>query len=430
MTNVKRPAAQHTIAGRALRPESLVMSYGYDPHEWGGSIRPVICQTSTFAFRSCEQGAAHFRLLREGDISPDTEFANSAYTRLGNPSFDVVEARLTLFDGAEAALCFASGMSAITTTLLTFVKSGSVVLHAGALYGASEVFIRQTLPQLGVQAFSLGAALDESEIRRAVEIAQPHGPIDVIYTETPSNPTNELVDLELCVRIADEIGVHQAGRRPVVMTDNTFLGPIGQSPLDHGVDVVLYSLTKYIGGHSDLIAGAALGAKALMARIRAMRELLGGVPDPHTCALLTRSLDTVKLRMERAFDTARQCAEFLRGHPKVERVQYLGFDTGDPLRHSVIVKQCKGSGSTFSFDIQGGQAAAFRVLDALQLIKLAVSLGGAESLICHPGTTTHSSLSPERQVELGFTPGMARLSVGLEDPDDLIADLDQALAHA
>ncbi|MCG8442119.1 MAG: PLP-dependent transferase, partial [Caulobacterales bacterium] len=189
-------------------------------------------------------------------------------------------------------------------------------------------------------------------------------------------------------------------------------------------------LSKCVGGHSDLVAGAAIGASDTIAKVRSMRTALGTVPDPHTCWLVLRSLETVKLRMERSFEIARACAEFLRDHPKVERVRYLGFIEDDSHERQIFNRHCTGAGSTFSFDVAGGQEGAFRMLNALKLIKLAVSLGGTESLICHPGSTTHSGVAPELRERLGFTPGLVRLSIGLEHPDDLIADLAQALDAA
>ncbi len=429
MKKPDRPYRRREINGRELSPESLVMSYGFDPHLSEGSLKPPIFQTSTFAFRSAEEGAAYFRKSRGQALATDSDDPGLAYTRINNPNLEVLEDRLTLYDGAEDAVAFASGMGAITTSLLAFVEAGSVVLHSTPIYGATETFVRNTLPKYGVHTEEFFATAGEAEVRAAAKAAQARGPVSVIYTETPANPTNALVDLELCARVRDELAENQ-DLKPVVMTDNTFLGPIGQTPIANGVDIVLYSLTKYVGGHSDLVAGAALGDADLMARVRSLRTALGTNPDPHTCWLLMRSLETVKLRMERAFENAKRCASFLRDHPKVETVRFLDFIAPDDPQRAVYERQCTGPGSTFSFDVVGGMDGAYRVLDSLRLIKLAVSLGGTESLMCHPGSTTHSGVAPELQQRLGFTPGLLRFSVGIEDPDDLIADLDQALAQA
>ncbi len=431
MSKPDRPYRKRAIGARRLKPESLVMSYGFDPMLSEGAIKPPIFQTSTFAFRSAEEGAAYFRRTRGAALESDgdQDDLGLAYTRINNPNLEVLEDRLTLYDEAEDALAFSSGMGAITTSLLAFAEAGDVVLHSTPLYGATETFIRNILPRYGVKTVEFFASAPEAEIRAAADAARALGRVCAIYTETPANPTSDLVDLALCAQVRDAIAQHQEGA-PVLMTDNTYLGPIGQTPIGAGVDIVLYSLTKYVGGHSDLVAGAALGRADLVAKIRSLRTALGTNPDPHTCWLLMRSLETVKLRMERAFANARQCAAYLRDHPKVERVRFLDFlPDGSPER-AVYERQCTGPGSTFSFDVMGGQDAAYRVLNALQLIKLAVSLGGTESLMCHPGTTTHSAVAPELRERLGFTPSLLRISVGLEDPDDLIADLEQALAHA
>jgi cystathionine gamma-synthase/methionine-gamma-lyase len=429
MTKPDRPYRKREIAGRALHPETLALSYGHDPHLSEGAIKPPIFQTSTFAFRSAEHGAAYFRAARGKRQEGDIEDPGLAYTRINNPNLEVLEDRLTLYDDTEEALSFASGMGAITTTLLAFLDAGNVIVHSTPVYGATETFIRHTLPRFGIKPVEFRADAPEDEIRAAFQKARTLGEVRVIYTETPSNPVNTLVDLALMARLRDELAGGQLAP-PILMTDNTMLGPIGQTPSHHGVDLTLYSLTKYVGGHSDLTAGGAMGSSDLIGRVRALRTALGAVPDPYTCWLLMRSLETVKIRMERAFENAKACAEYLRGHPKVEHVRYLGFLEAGSRDAQVFARQCKSAGSTFAFNVVGGDEAAFRLLDNLKLIKLAVSLGGTESLMCHPASTTHSGVSPELQERLGFTPGLLRFSVGIEHPDDLIVDLEQALGAA
>lgn len=429
MSKPERPYRKRAIGDRELQPETLVMSYGFDPHLSEGAIKPPIFQTSTFAFRSAEEGAAYFRRARGAMLDTDSSDADLglAYTRINNPNLEVLEDRLTLYDGAEDALAFSSGMGAITTALMAFVEAGSVVVHSAPLYGATDTFLRSILPRFGVHSVEFVASEGEAGVQAAMDKARALGPVAVIFTETPGNPTNDLVDLQLCAQFRDQLAASQE-RAPVLMTDNTLLGPIGQAPIESGVDLVLYSLTKYVGGHSDLVAGAALGRADVVAPVRMMRTGLGTTPDPYTCWLVLRSLETVKLRMERAFANAHRCAAFLRDHPAVERVRFPAFLPQGSAERALYERQCRDAGSTFSFDVRGGQEAAFRVLDSLKLVKLAVSLGGTESLMCHPGSTTHSGLSPELQTRLGMTPGLLRISVGIEDPDDLIADLAQALA--
>jgi cystathionine gamma-synthase/methionine-gamma-lyase len=416
-----------TIGEHRLSPDSLVIGYGYDPHMSEGSIKPPIFMTSTFAFKSAADGEALFQAMAGKTPPGEAPREDLIYTRFNNPNMEVLEDRLTLFDGGEAALVFSSGMGAITTTLLASTAPGGSVLHTSPLYGASEVFIRSMLPQYGIHAQEVDAWASEEQLLAAARAAAEHGPLQVIYTESPANPTNALVDIAACKRVADTIET-ETGHRPILMCDNTMMGPVGHAPLEHGADLALYSLTKYVGGHSDLIAGGAVGRQEVIDRIRRMRNFLGTNLDAHSCWLLTRSLETLQLRMAKAFETARICAEFLQGHPKVGTVMYPGFLKEGTAQREIYDRQCKAAGSTFSFDVLGGKPAAFRLLDNLQLIKLAVSLGGTESLICHPGSTTHSGVPEEVRERIGFTDGLVRLSVGIENAEDLLADLAQALA--
>ncbi len=417
---------KRVLGDHALSPETLALGYGYDPHMSEGAIKPPIFMTSTFAFRSAAEGEALFRILAGRQQEGDPEEANLIYARFNNPNMEILEDRLTLYDGGDEALVFSSGMGAITTSLLACAPSGSTVLHTSPLYGASEVFIRSQMPGFGVRPVETDSWSDEETLLARAREAAAAGPLSVIYTESPANPTNALVDLRACARVRDRIA-EETGHRPILMCDNTMMGPLGHRPIENGADLVLYSLTKYVGGHSDLIAGAAIGREDVITRIRRLRNSMGATLDAHTCWLLIRSLETVGLRMERAFQNARHCAEFLRDHPKVENVRYLDYlQPGTPQR-AIFDAQCRGAGSTFSFDVKGGKPAAFRLLDSVRVIKLAVSLGGTESLMCHPGSTTHSGVPEDVRARIGFTDGLVRLSVGIEAADDLVADLAQAL---
>jgi methionine-gamma-lyase len=302
-----------------------------------------------------------------------------------------------------------------------------VILHSQPLYGGTETLMTNTLSGFGIGSVGFVDGVSEKSVRAALAEAKKKGRISIILVETPSNPTNTLVDIALMKRIADEIGA-ELGHRPIVVCDNTLLGPVFQKPLALGADVSVYSLTKYVGGHSDLIAGAALGSRATLGPIKALRGGIGTQLDPHTCWMLGRSLETLALRMNRANDSARSVAEFLRDHPKVSRVHYLPFlGEGAPER-AVYARQCSGAGSTFSFDIGGGQKEAFAFLNALEIFKLAVSLGGTESLASHPAAMTHSGIPAAIRERIGILETTIRLSIGIEDADDLIADLAQALA--
>lgn len=417
---------RHRVIGdHKLRPETLMMGYGYDPMLSEGSVKCPIFHTSTFVFRTAEDGKAFFELAYGLREQGPAEEPGLIYSRINNPDLEILEDRLTLWDGAESALVFSSGMAAIATTVFTYTRPGDIIVHSDPVYGGTEFLLEEIMPQFGVKRVDFVAG-DQASLERAVEQARDmDGRIAMIYAETPANPTNGLVDIRACRDVADSFEAD--GRRPIVAVDNTFLGPLWQRPLDHGADLVLYSLTKYVGGHSDLIAGACLGPEDLVAPVRGMRTILGTMADPHTGWLLLRSLETLKLRMTSQMKNARYVAEFLRDHPKVRRVLYLGFLEEDDPQYDVYHRQCKAPAATFSFEVDGGEDDAFRMLNALKLAKLAVSLGGTETLMEHPGTMTHSDVSPEKQLEIGITPGMVRISVGIEHPEDIIADLRQAL---
>lgn len=414
------------IGARDLRPESLMMSYGYEP-EWSeGAVKPPVFQTSTFVFETAEDGKAFFELaygLREKDPA---ETMGLIYSRLNNPGLEILEDRLTVWDGAEAAAAFESGMAAISTTILSLVRPGDVVAFPEPIYGGTEFLFHHVLPEFGVETVCFAATEGVAGLERVLAEGDRRLPrLRMVYLETPANPTNALVDIEACAEVARAAGTPE--RRPLVAVDNTFLGPLFQHPLKLGADLVLYSLTKYVGGHSDLIAGACLGSAELVASIKTTRTILGTMAGPWTCWLLLRSLETLKLRMTSQMKNARYIADFLRDHPRVRRVHYLGhLEEGDE-QYPIYRKQCLGSGAMISFEVDGGEAEAFRLLNALELVKLAVSLGGTESLAEHPGTMTHSDVPPDDQRAMGITPALVRLSVGIEHPEDVIADLRQAL---
>jgi methionine-gamma-lyase len=415
------------IGNHVLRPETLMLSYGYDPMLSEGAVKPPVFLTSTFVFGSAEEGRDFFDYTAGRKKPPEGTGAGLVYSRFNHPNSEIVEDRLAVYEGAESCVLFSSGMSAISTTILAFARPGDVILHSQPLYGGTETLLARTMADFNIAAVGFVDGVSEPVIRAAVQEARGKGRISVIMIETPANPTNTLVDIKLLRRIADEIGTAQ-GYRPVLVCDNTLLGPVFQRPLDHGADVSVYSLTKYVGGHSDLIAGAALGSKATIAPIKALRGSVGTNLDPHSCWMLGRSLETLGLRMERSNTNALLVAEYLRDHPKVDKVHHLAFLEKGSEAQSVFARQCTGPGSTFSFDIKGGEKQAFAFLNALQIFKLAVSLGGTESLASHPAAMTHSGVPVEVRDRIGVLDTTIRLSVGIEHPDDLIADLTQALA--
>jgi methionine-gamma-lyase len=421
------------VGTRVLSPETQMMGYGFDPALSEGALKPPIFLTSTFVFRSAQDGKDFFDYTSGRRQPPPGEAPGLVYSRFNNPNLEVLEDRLALWEGGEAAAVFSSGMSAISTTLWAFLKPNDFLLMSQPLYGGTETLIDKTLPQFGIGAVGVPDAIRREAVmsgaQAALEQARARGGrVGLLVTETPANPTNSLVDLELWREASEWIAGQQGGARPPVAVDNTFLGPVFQKPLEHGADLVVYSLTKYVGGHSDLVAGGVIGPKSLVQPVRQLRSSLGTQLDPNTSWMIMRSMETLSLRMRAAADNAGRVAGYLAQHPKIASVNYLGhLKSGDP-RAAVFERQCRSAGSTFSFSIRGGEAEAFRMLDALQVMKLAVSLGGTETLISHPASTTHSGVPKETRDRLGVTDALIRISVGIENPDDLIADLEQALA--
>lgn len=415
------------IGNHVLKPETLMLGYGYDPMLSEGAVKPPVFLTSTFVFGTAEEGRDFFDYVSGRKQPPAGGGAGLVYSRFNHPNSEIVEDRLAVYEGAESCVLFSSGMSAITTTILAFARPGDVILHSQPLYGGTETLLSRTLANFNIDAVGFVDGVNEHIVRAAAEAARAKGRVSIILIETPANPTNTLVDVRLLRQIGDEIGAAQ-GFRPILVCDNTLLGPVFQHPLAHGADVSVYSLTKYVGGHSDLIAGATLGSKAVIGPIKALRGSVGTQLDPHSCWMLGRSLETLGLRMERANSNARLVAEFLRDHPRVDKVHYLSFLEQGSAAQAVFARQCTGAGSTFSFDIKGGEKEAFAFLNALQVFKLAVSLGGTESLASHPAAMTHSGVPADVRDRIGVLDTTIRLSVGIEHPDDLIADLTQALA--
>ena len=417
------------IGDRPLHPETQMLNYGYDPRLSEGAVKPPVFLTSTFVFDSAEEGRDFFDYVSGRREPPEGKSGGLVYSRFNHPNSEIVEDRLAVYEQAESCSLFSSGMAAISTALLTFARPGEVILHSQPLYGGTETLLSKTLHNLDIQAVGFSDGNDEVKVRDAAQQAMAQGRVAVILIETPANPTNSLVNIRLMTRIADEID-QQQGSRPIIACDNTLLGPLFQQPLTLGADLSLYSLTKYVGGHSDLIAGAAMGSKALMAKVRALRSAIGTQLDPHSSWMLSRSLETLSLRMEKAFQNAEAVAAFLRDHPKVAKLHWLPYLDAESVEGKTYREQCSGAGSTFSFDITGGQAAAFRFLNALSLFKQAVSLGGTESLASHPGSTTHSGVPQAVRQRIGITDATVRLSIGIENAGDLIEDIKLALDQA
>ncbi len=420
------------IGNHLLHPETMMLGYGYDPLLSEGAVKPPVFLTSTFVFKSAEDGEEFFHVVAGRKSAPKGEAAGLVYSRFNHPNSEIVEDRLAIYEQAESALLFASGMAAIATTIMAYARPNDVILHSQPLYGGTETLVTRTLINFGMAGVGFADGLSPKAVRAAAKQAlalarKRKGRVSVIMIETPSNPLNTLVDVALIRAVSEELESRQEGLRPVIICDNTLLGPVFQTPLKQGADISVYSLTKYVGGHSDLIAGAALGSAEMIRPVKALRSAIGTQLDPHSCWMLGRSLETLGLRMNRAAENARIVADFLRAHPAIDKVHDL---TALPPRSAaarVHKAQATGPGSTFSFDVKGGKAAAFKVLNCLTIFKLAVSLGGTESLMCHPATTTHSGVPKEVRDRIGVSDATIRVSIGIEHVDDLIADMTQAL---
>lgn len=410
-----------------MKPESLMMSYGYKPELSEGAIKCPIFQTSTFVFKSAEEGKAFFEVAYGHREKNEGEELGLIYSRINNPDLEILENRLTLWDEAEECAVFESGMAAITTVLLEFLKPGDLLLISNPVYGGSDHFIKKILPKFGISVAEFSVGQTKEEIIQLVENTGISDKLAMIYIETPANPTNDLIDIEESKEIAKYFSSSE--KEIYLAVDNTYMGPIWQHPLKHGADLVLYSATKYIGGHSDVIAGACLGSKELMKRVKGLRTFLGNMASPNSGWLLLRSLETLKVRMDTQAITAEKVAAFLNTHPLVEKVYYIGnLSEKDGAQFNIKNKQCLSNGGMISFDVKGAEKDAFRFLNSLKLIKLAVSLGGTESLAEHPATMTHVDLDPALKNKLSITEKMVRLSIGVEFYEDIIYDIEQALS--
>ena len=375
---------------------------GETKHGIGAPVATPIIRTSTFTFSS----TAEMKRWAEGKSKA------YIYTRYGNPTLAVAEAKLAKLEGGEAAVVTASGMAAISSALLAVLASGDELIATRQLYGGSYRLMRDILPRLGIRVHHVET--DLAGLERLVNARTR-----ALYVETPTNPTLRVVDLRRAVALARRYQL-------VSLIDNTFASPILQKPLEAGFDIVLHSATKYLAGHSDLIAGAAIGNRAWMERVRSMVIYLGGSMDPGAAYLLIRGLKTLELRVWRQCENAQAVARFLARHPKVARVHYPGLP-GHP-DHGLARRQMRGFGAMLAFDLRGGLGAARRFCDRVRVFLLAASLGGVESLVVLPIYTSHYRMSRAELAAAGVEPGTVRVSVGLEDPADLIADLKQALA--
>jgi methionine-gamma-lyase len=406
-------------------PESLMMSHGYKPELSQGAIKCPIFQTSTFVFKTAEEGKAFFEIAYGLRAKDPEEELGLIYSRINNPNLEILENRLCLWDKADDCAVFESGMSAISTVLLEFLKPGDLLVYSNPVYGGTDHFINHFLPSIGVSVLGVQPNQSAVEVKGMIEKSGKADRLAMIYMETPANPTNDLIDIESFSNLAKHFSTSE--KKVLVAVDNTYMGPLWQHPLEHGADLVLYSATKYIGGHSDLIAGAVLGSQEVMNRVKVLRTFLGNMISPNTAWLLMRSLETLKIRMDQQTLGAQEVAAYLNNHPKIESVNYLGLLPKNSEQYRIYKKQCSAPGAMITMNVRGGEKEAFQLLNNLKLVKLAVSLGGTESLAQHPDTMTHAGVNSDQKKIMNITSKMVRLSIGVEDAKDLIWDLNQAL---
>ena len=409
-----------------LHPETDILTRGFDPRLSVGSARPAVFRSSTYVFSSPEEAEKAFNVMGgRVQLSPG-ESVDLVYSRFNHPNAEILEEQiLPLEPGAQAAAVFNSGMAAIMTSLLAVVKPGDSIIYTVPIYGATQTLIADFLQLFGVAGIPVRAGRG-ADIDEAIRGAQN---LKIVLIETPANPTIIMTDIRrACETVASVYG-EQAPENPVVMVDNTFLGPAFQHPLALGADVSLYSATKYLGGYSDIIGGFAIARDvALMKKIRAKRSLFGNILQPDECWILDTRLPTVHLRMNRQSKNAQRIAEALAKHPKVRKVLYPSLFE-DAEQQQIRDAQCDFPGGLISLDLYGGRPASFDFLRHLRLARNAVSLGGVETLACHPRTTTHSSWPVRDLDEGGIGEGLVRISIGIENWRDLLADFEDALSR-
>ena len=374
------------------------------PEDAHGSVVTPIYQTSTFAFRNAKEGADRFAGNVDGFI----------YTRIGNPTTVALEQNVAQLENGFGATATASGMGAVSTVYMALLSKGDHLVSTASVYGPSRVLMEKHMSRFGVES----TFVDTTNLEALKKAIKPN--TKVIYVESPSNPAMLVTDIAAVAAIARDCGA-------LLVVDNTFASPYLQKPLDLGADVVLHSVTKFINGHADVVGGIVVGkTEALHKQLRAMVVIMGCNMDPHQASMVSRGLKTLAIRVERAQANAQQIATWLEQHPKVEWVSYLGLPSH--AQFELVKRQMAGPGAMLSFGVKGGVEAGARLMDSVKLAALAVSLGGVETLICHPASMTHASMGREARIEGGVSDGLVRYAVGIEDVEDLIADLEQALA--
>lgn len=410
-----------THRDKPVHPETAVLTKGFDPKLSVGSARPAVFRSSTYVFSTPEAAERAFDVATGRARAVPGEHVELIYARINHPNAQILEDQVVPLEaGAQGALVFNSGMAAIMTSLMAYLRPGDAIVHTVPLYGGTQRAIDEFLPAWGVTTKAVRAG-DHPALAQALAETKN---VKVVFIETPANPTLVMTDLRRAATLCDQ---YAHGPRPIIMVDNTFLGPTFQHPLTLDTDIVLYSATKYLGGFSDIIGGVAIVRDPdLLTPLKGLRAMFGNIMQPDECWILDSRLPTVSLRMNRQSKNAQRIAEALHGNPKLATVHYPTlFD--DPEQQRIYSAQCDFPGGMFSLALKGGKRAAFEFLRHLRIARNAVSLGGVETLVCHPKTTTHSGFSPESWEQAGITDGLVRVSVGIEDWRDLLADFQQAL---
>ncbi len=393
---MKKPGSQSSLGMR-----TLAVHGGQHPDKQSGAITTPIAATSSFSYGDFDSGARRFSGEEPGYM----------YSRFGNPTVTAFEERMAVLEAAESAVACASGMAAVSATLFALLKSGDEIIHIGALYGGTEGVIRNLLPRYGIKPVFV-ASLD------ALQGAFTKN-TKMVFVETPANPVMGIISLQEVARLSREAGA-------VSVVDNTFATPYLTRPLELGIDLVLHSATKYISGHGDATGGVVAGRRELIDPIRTLcLKQFGGCLSPFEAALMTRGLKTLPLRVEASSHSAQKIAEYLQQHPAIAEVFYPGLETH--AGYDIARQQMRLFGGIMAVELKGGKAAARHFLDSLHLVTQAVSLGDTDSLACHPATTTHSAVAEKIRLQSGITDGLVRISIGIEDTEDLIADFTQAL---
>lgn len=394
-----------------------LINKGYQSELSEGSLVTPVFRTSTFCFPSSESGKRSFEIAYQLDKPKKDENTSLIYSRVNNPNMEILEERLAILNNSEKSLVFSSGMGAISNTCLSFLKPGDSLLYSEPVYGGSDFLFTNTLPAFGIKTYPFSHGLTLEELTNTIKKC-PN--LKMIFLETPCNPILDLISIQDIYNLKNTIN-----KDILILVDNTMIGPLYSEPLKFGADLVVYSITKFIGGHSDLVAGGVSGRESLISLIRVYRTIFGTILDPDTCWLIKRSLATLKLRMDQQCQNTKEIISFLKSAPQITKIYYPGENSDNQKK--ILNEEYKDSGSILSFTIEGGEKRCFQILNKFKVFKLAVSLGSVESLVQHPSSMTHSDMTLEQKKRTGISNSLIRMSVGLEDSKDLLADLKQAL---